>query len=207
MLSTSTADHTRIRRLFAPVFADRYLKQQEPLFRKYVDLLMVKLREAEQEPVDMAQMSNLATFDIMGDFGLGSSLGLLEGNEYSWWLKLTFDSVKVLPFGQLISYYPWLSKAFKLVEPKWLTEMKVSHSRYTSDRVDQRLTKDPGWLKVCSCRRTRRELLTHYLCSLDHPDVWSTVLSAKPENGLSLNEMHTNADFLMMAGAETTGRW
>lgn len=156
MLMVDTADHTRIRRLFAPVFSERYLKQQEPLFRKHIDLLITKLREADRQPVDMAQMFNLATFDIISDLALGSSLGLLESKEYSSWLKNTFDAVRVLPLVQLIFYYPLLSRAFTLVEPRWLAEMRASHFRQTSDRVDKRLTEDPGWLPCAHARELPR---------------------------------------------------
>ncbi|KUI58549.1 Versicolorin B desaturase [Cytospora mali] len=182
ILTVDTADHARTRRLFSPAFSDRYLKQHEPDFRRYVDLLMTRLHETEGRPVDMTEKFNLTTFDIISDFIFGEPLGLLENNKYSSWLKLTFDSVRVLPFVQVIEYYPWLSKVFKLVEPRHVKEMKASHFRYSTDKVDQRLKREP-----------------------DQPDLWSYVMSAAPGNGLTLNEMHINAEFLIMAGAETTG--
>ena len=53
-------DHSRQRKIFTPAFADRALKQQEPLFLKYTDQLVFKLREwVEEEPdkkIDMVQM-------------------------------------------------------------------------------------------------------------------------------------------------------
>jgi cytochrome P450 len=53
-------DHSRQRKIFTPAFADRALKQQEPLFLKYTDQLVSKLKEwVEEEPdkkIDMVQM-------------------------------------------------------------------------------------------------------------------------------------------------------
>lgn len=146
MLVVDTADHARIRRLISPAFSDRYLKQHEGVFQRYVDLLVMRLREAEAQPLDMTRVLNLATFDILGDFAFGEPLGLLKSNEYSSWLDATFKSTRVLPFVQMIEYYPWLSRAFRLVEPRKVAEMKASHFRYSADRVDRRLARDPGQL-------------------------------------------------------------
>lgn len=139
-------DHTRVRRLFSPAFSDRALKEQEPLFQKYVDLLVRKLGETIGYPVDMTKMFEFTTFDIMGDLTFGQPLGLLESNKYSSWVKNVFDAVRVLPFIQMIEYYPWLSKTFALLEPKIITEMKTTHYRHSADRVDRRLEKDSGKL-------------------------------------------------------------
>ncbi|ROV95668.1 hypothetical protein VMCG_07618 [Cytospora schulzeri] len=198
LLVTSTSDHARVRRLISPTFSDRYLKQHEPVFRKYVDLLMTRLSEAEGRPVEMTEMFNLATFDIMGDFAFGESLGLLEHNKSSSWLKVLFDSVRVLPFVQMIEYYPLLSKAFKLVEPRRLTEMKASHFRYSADRVDRRLERKPAWLEV--------DIADVCAVFQEKSDIWSFVLSAGPGDGLTRAEMHVNAAFLISAGSETTGK-
>jgi hypothetical protein len=59
-----------MRRIFAHAFSDKALKEQEPLFVKYIDLLIKKLKEASKEngdaPIDMVRMLNFTTFDIMG---------------------------------------------------------------------------------------------------------------------------------------------
>jgi cytochrome P450 len=44
-------DHLRVRRIFEPAFSDRALKEQEPLFMKYVDQLVRNLRgEVREQP-------------------------------------------------------------------------------------------------------------------------------------------------------------
>lgn len=41
--------HSRVRRIFKPAFSDRALKEQEPLFMKYVDKLVGNLKKAVRE--------------------------------------------------------------------------------------------------------------------------------------------------------------
>ncbi|KAK2597583.1 hypothetical protein N8I77_012361 [Diaporthe amygdali] len=181
LITAKTADHRRVRRLFSPAFSDRSLRQQEPLFRKYVDLLISKLRETDGQPVQLGEMLNFATFDIMGDLTFGQPLGLLESAEYSSWVKNVFDAVRVLPLIQVIEYYPLLSKIYAFLEPKKVNEMKTTHFKHSADRVDRRLEQKS-----------------------DQPDIWNLVLSAKDEKSLTLNEMHSNAELFMLAGTDTT---
>lgn len=137
-----------MRRVFSPAFSDRSLREQEPLFHKYVDLLISKLRETVGQPVPLGQMLNFATFDIMGDLTFGQPLGLLESAEYSSWVKNVFDAVRVLPLIQFIEYYPLLSKIYKYLEPKSLNKMKTTHFKHSADRVDKRLEKKSGELRL-----------------------------------------------------------
>ena len=55
-------DHSRQRKIFTPAFSDRALKQQEPLFVKYVDKLVTRLRQTVEnnpnEKLDMVRLYN-----------------------------------------------------------------------------------------------------------------------------------------------------
>ncbi len=137
---------------------------------------------ATGKPIDMAQMFNLTTFDIMGDLTFGQSLGMLENAEYTPWVASVFQSVKIIPFVQIIQFYPLLNALFNLLEPKSIREMKNTHFNFSADRVDMRLKKGS-----------------------DQPDIWNLVTSAQEGRGLTLKEMHSNSEFLMLAGSETTG--
>lgn len=79
------ADHSRQRKIFTPAFSDRALKQQEPLFLKYTQQLVAKLKESieqnPEKPFDMVRMYNFTTFDIMGDLTFGEPLHMLENAE------------------------------------------------------------------------------------------------------------------------------
>lgn len=185
MLTANTKDHARVRHLFSPAFSERALKQQEPLFRKYVDLLMYKISEVGEDgktPVEMTQLLNFTTFDVMAELCFGEPLGLLARNEYSPWVKSIFESLKMLPIASIINYYPILNAIFTRFEPKSVTEQRVTHCRHSEERVNRRLQNGST-----------------------QPDVWNLVLSAKEGKELTLEEMHSNSELFMLAGSETTG--
>lgn len=176
--------HRRLRRIFAPAFSDRALKSQEPLFQRHVDMLISKLAEATEgdKPVNMLDMFQFTTFDIMGDLTFGQPLGLLENGRYSDWVQHVFDAVKVIPVAQVIQYYPILNFLFKHLEPKFVTDMKFNHFRHSADRVDLRLKNGS-----------------------EKPDIWNLVLSTDEKDRLALEEMYVNSEVFMLSGSETTG--
>ncbi|KAH7116353.1 cytochrome P450, partial [Dactylonectria macrodidyma] len=184
MLTANTENHSRMRRLFSPAFSERALNQQEPLFRKYVDLLMYeisKVGEDGKKPVEMTQLLNYATFDVMVELYFGQPLDLLAKNEYSPWVRSIFESLKMLPLASMVNYYPILNAIFARFKPKSVTKQRVTHCKHSEDRVNQRLQHGS-----------------------DRPDIWNLVLSAKEGKGLTLEEMHSNVKLFMLAGLETT---
>ncbi|KAK8076306.1 cytochrome P450 [Apiospora phragmitis] len=111
-ITANGPDHNRARRVLAPAFSERALKQQEPLFRRYADVLVAVLREQAEadgaEGVNMVAMFNFCTFDIMSDLTFGEPLGLLEHRKYTPWVERMFRSITVLPLVQLTEYNPVL---------------------------------------------------------------------------------------------------
>ena len=77
--------HARMRSVLTHSFSDRALFAQEPIFKRWTDMLVSKLGEAidkrTDEPVDMLQMWNFTTFDIMADLTFAEPLHMLEGGE------------------------------------------------------------------------------------------------------------------------------
>jgi cytochrome P450 len=90
LISARDVDHARQRKIFTPAFSDRALKEQEPLFLRYTDLLVSKLLEkveqAPEKPIDFVRMANFTTFDVMGDLTFGEPLHMLENAEYDPWV-------------------------------------------------------------------------------------------------------------------------
>ncbi|ETS80734.1 hypothetical protein PFICI_08263 [Pestalotiopsis fici W106-1] len=168
--------HAAIRRVFSPAFSEKALKAQEPLFHKYADLMVKKGGAAGT--INMTELLNWATFDIMADLAFGESLGLLEKGAYSSWIAIVFNAVRVLPFVQMISFYPLLKRLYDFLEPKSVVAMRLDHFNHTVERVDKRL-RDGS----------------------ESPDLWNLV---EETNVLTVKEMHTNAELFMLAGTETT---
>jgi cytochrome P450 len=187
LLLAPDEDHDRMRRVFTPAFSDRAVKQQEPLFMKYVNLLRVKLREfLEKDPdhkVDMVQMYNCTTFDIMGDLTFGEPLHMLANAEYDPWVKAIFASVKMGTQMTTMQHYPILWNTFNFLFSRPISKKRAEHFKHSVDRVTKRLEKG-------------RES--------EGVDFWSLVLNQKEGKGLTRLEMDANAAFFMIAGTETT---
>jgi cytochrome P450 len=185
MITADIDGHAKVRRILSAAFSERALKQQESLFQKYADLMVSKISQSVTRdsalPLDMVKMLNLTTFDLMSDLTFGESLGLLEKNEYTPWVELIFKSIAVLPIVQIMEYYPLLKTIFKLLEPKSIADVRLSHFQHSTERVDRRLREGSS-----------------------KPDIWNLVISANGDRALTLQEMHANAEIFMIAGTETT---
>jgi cytochrome P450 len=187
MVVAQEKDHTRQRKIFTPAFSDRALKQQEPLFIKYVDTLVTRLREGiESDPdrkFDMVRMYNFTTFDVMGDLTFGEPLHMLDNSEYDPWVSTIFASLKVGTYFGILSSYPWLWSAFKKLVPESINRKKQEHFDHSITRVTKRLEKGRDTEGV---------------------DLWDLVLAQKEGKGLTRAEMDANASLFMIAGTETT---
>lgn len=185
IVTTDATTHARFRRVLAPAFSDQALYKQEALFKKYTDLMVTKLREAttsnSAQPVNMVSVLNFTTFDVMAELTFGEPLGLLENSEYTPWVQRIFDSVWVRSVLSFTAYYPLVNALFKHLQPKALTDIGNAHFQHSVERVNRRLNKGS-----------------------EQPDIWNLVLSASEKSAMSLDEMHSNADFMMAAGSETT---
>jgi len=67
-------EHARLRRALSHGFSDRCMREQQPLIKGYIDLLIRRLREHGRDgtvPVDMVAWYNFTTFDVIGDLAFG----------------------------------------------------------------------------------------------------------------------------------------
>ncbi|KAF2263753.1 cytochrome P450 [Lojkania enalia] len=187
IIQADSTEHGRVRRIFTPAFSDRALKQQEPLFMKYVDKLVTKLNEAIQEDperkFDMVRMYNFTTFDVMGDLTFGEPLHMLDNAEYDPWVSIIFASIRFGSRLGILNFYPMLYKAFKALVPETFAKKRYEHFQYSVKRVTKRLEKGRDSEGV---------------------DLWDLVLKQEDGKGLSRNEMDSNASLFMIAGTETT---
>ncbi|KAJ9143395.1 Isotrichodermin C-15 hydroxylase [Pleurostoma richardsiae] len=178
-------DHPRIRSVVAPGFSAQSLMKQEPIIRRYVDLLIRRLMENSKdgkEVVDMVQWCNYTTFDIIGDLAFGEPFGCLETSSYHFWVALIFDTLKLSAFNASISRFPWISRFLSLFVPKELVQKRVEHVGLATAKVKKRL----------SLGATR-------------PDFMSSMAA---ENGgtqkMSFEEIRGTSQTLIVAGSETT---
>jgi cytochrome P450 len=185
IISANDPDHSRMRRIFSHAFSDKALKQQEHIFMTYVDLLLSKMHETvsvnKDHEFDMVSWYNYTTFDVMGDLTFGEPLGLLEGSEYTPWVKGIYQHLRFGTLLRSVKYFPRLETALEKMLPTSLREKQKEHYQYSADRVTKRLEK-----------------------GTTQPDIWNLILQKDESKGLSLKEMHTNSSIFMAAGTETT---
>lgn len=129
-LATAPASqHPRLRRIFAPAFGDRALREQEPLIKKYSSLMSDKLHERADTgaATDMVLFYNACTFDVMAELTFGEPLGMLERATYSPWVKAIFEGVKRAT--QI--------RAFKHLGtvPNWIIDNVVFRNKYAQEKM------------------------------------------------------------------------
>ncbi|KAI9369063.1 cytochrome P450 [Aspergillus egyptiacus] len=180
------ADHSRFRRNFSHAFSERALREQEPLIRHYVDMLVAKLgQDAREKPdgaVELVHLYNYTTFDIMGDLTFGEPLDLLkETGKNTAWVATVFTGIKASALRRVTRYYPVLGSIFNAFIPASMTAGQKAHIANCVQRVDTRVEKQT-----------------------DRPDIWGLIMNQKEELRLSREEMYANSSISMVAGTETT---
>jgi cytochrome P450 len=188
MLSADDANHVRHRRIMSPAFADRGLKDLEPMLLDWINKLVEKLGNVAEagKKADMVKYYNCTTFDIMADMSFGEPLNMLENEDYSPWVKSIFQSLRALtPIRAIRCFSPqtrWLVDNV-LLKSKAVRAKGYKHYRHSADRVDKRLASTP----------TRA-------------DLWTKIIdkSAADPEPFTQQEHHVSAALMMGAGSETS---
>jgi len=185
---TDRAGHSRQRRILSHAFSQSAMYEQEPLIKKYVDLLMSRLGDfaASGEAIDIVRWFNYITFDIIGELTYGESFGCLSTREMHPWVALIFDHVRS---GEIITFckrYTITRSLINLILGKKLAQGRAMHKALTKERtlrrtelgVDGTGQKDFMWY-----------ILKH---------------NESGKNGMSHMEITMNSEALIVAGSETT---
>ena len=59
-------------------------------------------------PVDIGELLNFTTFDVMAELTFGQNLNMLAKTEYSPWVASIVGQLKTIPLVAMINYYPLL---------------------------------------------------------------------------------------------------
>lgn len=135
------ADHARYRRLLNHAFSEKALRDQGPLIKKYVDLLMARLHEKVEEAgaQDMVKWFNFVAFDIIGDLALGESFSCLETSELHPWVSFLYSSFKTAAFLTVSRKFPPFQWLLLKLMPKRLMEERMKHTAATREKVLKRM--------------------------------------------------------------------
>ncbi|KAK1701056.1 cytochrome P450 [Colletotrichum godetiae] len=215
LVTTRPEDHTRQRRIFTHAFSNTALKAQETLLVDYANQMVEAMgSQADRQrqlahangdadkvglgSVNIVDLYNFATFDIMADLTFGEPLLLLKRGDYTPWVRNVFAGLKFVIYGLVFLEIPVLGPLVQAVTSAPLRKKAQEHTDFAGQLVDRRL----------------RERQEH-----PKPDIWSFVLKHNDdgssssddggakgkEKGLSDREMHANAAMFMVAGTETSG--
>lgn len=183
-----TADrstHSRMRKAFSHAFSDRALRKQEPLIQSYTDKMVSAINDIiEKDPsssLDIVDIYNFITFDMMAELTFGEPLRLLDNKTYIPWVTAIFQGLKFMTLRGVLKKIPLLGILSEYLISTTLRKEFEAHFRFSSDLVDRRLAQGED----------------------TKPDIWHFVLGAKSEARLSVKEVHSNAAGLMVGGGET----
>ncbi|KAJ5930882.1 cytochrome P450 monooxygenase [Penicillium verhagenii] len=176
-------EHKRLRRQMAHGFSEKGMREQEPLIRKYVDLLLEKLHDASKTggPIVLSDWYNFTTFDIIGDLAFGEPFGCLQGSNYDDWMKSIFESGRFGTILQGLSFYPLLKNIMLAMVPESLKEAQRKHTDLTKAKMNRRMA-----------------------ITEERPDLIEGLLKKRDELNLDMGRLISNAEILIIGGSETT---
>lgn len=131
--------HGVLRRQLAHGFSERSMREQEPLIKGYIDLLIQRLHENCGKAVDLAAWYNFTTFDIIGDLAFGEPFDCLKNSAYHPYVHMIFQSVVAGTIFQTIGHYPILHKIFWTLIPKAAMIRYVRATKLSMEKLRRRM--------------------------------------------------------------------
>ncbi|KAF9873804.1 cytochrome P450 [Colletotrichum karsti] len=177
-------DHSRYRRALSHGFSAQSMFDQQPIIRKYVDLLFQRLHEncaGGSKPLNMVAWYNWTTFDVIGDLAFGEPFGCLDNSDYHPWVKILFDGIKQGAFKNNIRRYPLIESILMKFIPAGLKNKREQHLQLTQEKFSKRLS-----------------------AQTERPDFMDSMTRKKGDQGLTFDELRANSSTLIIAGSETT---
>ncbi|KAK4197812.1 putative cytochrome P450 [Triangularia verruculosa] len=184
--------HGRVRRLIAPAFTTSALRNQEPILRRYVTLIIDRLRDIvttdkdgkNSIEIDIVPWLNFVTFDMLGDLAFGESFDCLQTSQYHSWIALLTDTPKAGAFAAAARFYPVVESTFKHLIPTFLKNRVLDHVLFVSEKVERRL----------NLESTRSDIMSHVIDQIENDGL----------AGFTMDHVNSTFMVLTIAGSETT---
>ena len=159
------------------------MREQEPLIKGYVDLLMQRLGEhAKDGPQDMVAWYNWTTFDLIGDLTFHEPFSCLQNATWHPWIEFVFGGVKAASFLSQARRFPLVKDILVFLLRKKLLAAREKGAEFTKAKVDRRVNS-----------------------KTDRVDFLSNVLRHEDkETGMSRAEIDSTSTILILGGSETT---
>ncbi|KAK4119116.1 cytochrome P450 [Parathielavia appendiculata] len=183
IVNADRQEHGQLRRALAHGFSERSMREQQPLIKGYIDLLIRRLTEISErgESADMTAWYNFTTFDVIGDLAFGESFGCLQDSAYHPWVKNIFELARAGTLVSSLAHYPILLKLLLALVPTKFAEEQKKMTESSSAKLRRRMK---AWK--------------------ERPDLIEGLLKRADEWGLTLGELCANGSILIIGGSETT---
>ncbi|KAF2101263.1 cytochrome P450 monooxygenase [Rhizodiscina lignyota] len=181
--------HARQRKGLSHAFSEKALREQEPLIKLYIDLLVSNMREDAREgrPSNMALYFNWTTFDIVGDLSFAQSFDALRTRTTHPWIKAFFSGLNLFVILSELGNITVLRPIVMLFVLAFRSGTRQKVVREFCDKAVKKRSESGD---------------------LDRPDFLGKVLyqnSEKDEKAMmSDEEIRLTFNILMIAGSETT---
>jgi hypothetical protein len=156
------------------------------MLQKYVGTLMGRLKDQVNAGwgsavVDLVKWYTWTTFDIVGDLGFGETFGCLTSDRYHFWSEMVFSHFKAAALVTSVRFYPFVERFLRWCLPSDVIN-RQGHFQLSREKIHRRL-RNGGRGKA---------------------DFMAYVLDPKVEGQMSLKEIETTFNILIIAGSETT---
>ena len=90
--------HDKRRKVWVPAFSEKAIRDYETRITGLEELLVTKVAEHKDKPVDVKVFFNLFSFDVMALLAFGKNYGMLEKGEKHWALDLLDEGMQPLAY-------------------------------------------------------------------------------------------------------------
>lgn len=195
ILTEKRHNHALLRRQLSHGFSEKSMREQEPIIKQYIDLLMKRLREQcsltsggedEKERTfqskavfDMRHWYTYTTFDLIGDLAFGEPFGCLEKGEKDIRVRSIEKGLESQNLG--------------------LAMRSMGLQQFVS-----LLAKSTAHLQKHLMGQMAETLKRRMSLTVERPDFIEGLLKKQKDWDLSFEHLTANAVILVIAGSETT---
>ncbi|KAJ5633877.1 hypothetical protein N7528_001719 [Penicillium herquei] len=205
IVNEDSEQHRKLRRQMAHGFSDKSMRAQEPMIRKYVDLLLQKLREGcKGGCMVMSDWYNFTTFDIIGDLAFGEPFGCLEGCNYNEWISGIFQGAHLGSILQALSFVPLLKTALLALIPASMKEAHQKHKELTRAKMLRRVAATEERPDLIEGLLKKRDELVSRVPDSPNVQLCMCLIFSNSKQNLGVEKLVSNAEILIIGGSETT---
>ncbi|KAF4969066.1 hypothetical protein FSARC_3628 [Fusarium sarcochroum] len=178
-------DHREQRRSLSHAFSSKALRDNEASVKYHESLFLKRLGEhagPDSEGLNMSEIYNWLTFDIIGDLTFGKSFDAVSQWKPNQWVTLLLYYVSQLDNIPAINRLPIPTSILIFFMPKHLKDGLEAHSQHTMRLVNERIELGNS--------REREDFFAHIL--------------RKEKDNFDLVHLREQAKVLMVAGSDTT---